>query len=101
MHLKILFLFISLNGNFLSALNSLVNPRECGMVKVGIPFLLGGDFSTKGQWPWFASIIRSENNNLICGSSIISKRHLLGGKNVFGISKLDFFLLIFSRSLLS
>lgn len=53
---------------------------DCGNVKVGTSFVAGGDESFKGQWPWLVSLFSKDFNKLFCGSSIISKRHLLGGQ---------------------
>lgn len=54
--------------------------HDCGKVKVGTAFIAGGDESRKGQWPWLASLFKKNSNKFFCGSSIISKKHLLGGK---------------------
>jgi secreted trypsin-like serine protease len=57
--------------------------QECGEVQVGVGYIAGGNFSTKGQWPWLASLHYNKNGRYFCGSSIISKRHLLTGENCF------------------
>jgi secreted trypsin-like serine protease len=57
--------------------------QECGQIQVGISFIAGGNFSTKGQWPWLASLHYNKNGRYFGGSSIISKRHLLTGENCF------------------
>lgn len=54
---------------------------ECGQVKVGIANVAGGDESKKGEWPWLAPLGDRVRNKFVCSSSIISKKHLLGGKS--------------------
>jgi hypothetical protein len=55
-----------------------INADECGKVKVGSGLSVGGEFSTPGQWPWLASLFHKGKYH--CGSSLISKKHLLSGK---------------------
>lgn len=59
---------------------------ECGKVKVGTSFVAGGAESGKGQWPWLAPLFNKNTSKFFCGSSIISKQHLLGGqRRVFSL----------------
>lgn len=58
----------------------LLNAQECGVVKVAVPFIAGGDYAERGQWPWLAPLFLKEKDKFFCGSTIISKRHLLSGE---------------------
>lgn len=65
---------------------------NCGKVPAGNPLSIGGEFSLKGQWPWFAPLFnKKRNDTFFCGSTIISKRYLLGGKLILNLSKIDFY----------
>lgn len=70
MSLKLLILinFVAFSASF-----------ECGKVQIGIGHISGGEESTKGEWPWLAPIFDRSLNKFLCSSSIISKKHLLGG----------------------
>lgn len=59
-------------------INFVKSEQECGRVKVGLGFNIGGDNSLPGQWPWLASLFYKGKYH--CGSSVISKNHLLSGK---------------------
>lgn len=84
---------------------------ECGKVQIGTANIAGGEESKKGQWPWLAPIFFRVNHKFLCGSSIISKRHLLRGQwNGYFCILANFFLFYFyfpttkilkSRALLS
>lgn len=60
---------------------------RCGQISIGSGLVQGGHGSRKGQWP-FAAAIYSNENEFICGGSLISSRHVLTGKIYKFISSL-------------
>ena len=43
--------------------------------------MVGGDSVVdRTKWPWLAAFTHNEGNNYFCGGSLISKRHVLSGK---------------------
>lgn len=66
-----IFVIISIN---------LSKSQECGKQKHGSSLIAGGEFSWRGQWPWLAPLFYSLDDRFFCGSTIISKKHLLSGK---------------------
>ena len=61
---------------FISSLSS----QDCGRVKVGTSFTVGSEYAIKGQFPWFAPLFYKKDDKFFCGSTIISKKHLLSGE---------------------
>lgn len=53
---------------------------ECGKVRIGLGFIGGGVESRKGEWPWLAPLFKRSGDIFFCSSSIISRKHLLGGE---------------------
>lgn len=72
----VLFKFLAISHGF----ESFHGLQQCGEVQVGFGYIVGGNYSEKGQWPWLASLHYRKNNAYFCGSSIISKKHLLSGE---------------------
>lgn len=69
---------------FIFILISATNSQECGQTKIlGTAFSIGSEYSTRGQWPWLAPMFYTKNNVFFCGSTIISKRHLLTASHCF------------------
>ncbi|CAH1735925.1 unnamed protein product [Chironomus riparius] len=62
---------------------SLSNSQNCGRVKVGTSFAVGGEYTTKGQFPWLAPLFFKKNDKFFCGSTIISKQYLLSASHCF------------------
>lgn len=59
---------------------NLSSSQNCGRVKVGTPLTVGGEYAIKGQFPWLAPLFVKDGDKFFCGSTIISKQHLLSGK---------------------
>ena len=57
-----------------------LDSQECGRVKVGTSFSVGSEYATRGQWPWLAPLFYRKDDEFFCGSTLISKRHLLSGE---------------------
>lgn len=55
--------------------------QECGKIQIPTSFTIGGEYSYRGQWPWLAPVANKIDGKFFCGSTIISNRHLLGGKD--------------------
>lgn len=47
-----------------------VNDRPSGL-------MFGGINSTRGNWPWLVALFLVDQNEFFCGSTLISRRHLL------------------------
>ncbi|XP_070508851.1 prostasin-like [Chironomus tepperi] len=67
----------------LTILSSFGSTQNCGRVKVGTSFTVGSEFATKGQFPWLAPLFYDNNDKFFCGSTIISKQHLLSASHCF------------------
>lgn len=72
MKFKFLYFFFAILLKFSSTL-------ECGRSQVAASFSVGGEYSSRGQWPWLAPLANRADNKFFCGSTIISDRHLLSG----------------------
>ncbi|KAJ8669812.1 hypothetical protein QAD02_001071 [Eretmocerus hayati] len=56
-----------------------LNGFECGISDRRSDRIVGGAESTKGAWPWIASLgyVESEGIKFLCGGTLISSRHIV------------------------
>lgn len=66
-------------GSFLLFTN-VVQAQECGNVKYTSGLIIGGEYAKRGQWPWLCAIHDSTSDEFFCGSTLISKKHVLTGE---------------------
>lgn len=50
---------------------------ECGVGLGGSGFVVGGNETKRGQWPFMAALLLESTNQFFCGGSIITKSHVL------------------------
>lgn len=50
---------------------------DCGTVPYATGFIIGGEKSKPGQWPFVVALLAYTERQFFCGGSIISKRHIL------------------------
>lgn len=43
--------------------------------------ILGGDETSRGDWPFMASLFEVETQKFFCGGTLISQKHVLTGNN--------------------
>lgn len=66
-------------GSFLLFTN-VTEAQECGNVKYTSELIYGGDYAKRGQWPWLCAIHDATSDEFFCGSTLISKKHVLTGE---------------------
>jgi secreted trypsin-like serine protease len=66
-------------GSFLLFTN-VVEAQECGNVKYVSGLIYGGTYAQRGQWPWLCAIHDTTSDEFFCGSTLISKKHVLTGE---------------------
>lgn len=54
--------------------------QECGNVKYTSELIYGGEYAKRGQWPWLCAIHDGVSDEFFCGSTLISKKHVLTGE---------------------
>ena len=86
MKFKWIFIFFATLINFVLSnplQNSLKNGQNnrCGERFGTRGAVVGGDKVTNRlDWPWLVAFIHHKKNKYFCGGSLISDRHVLGGK---------------------
>lgn len=50
---------------------------SCGLNDRPSGLVFGGTNSTRGNWPWLVALFLVDENKFLCGSTLISRRHLL------------------------
>lgn len=50
---------------------------DCGTVPYATGFIIGGEQSKPGQWPFVVALLAYTRRQFFCGGSIISKHHVL------------------------
>ena len=71
-------------------LNVVVQAQECGNVKYTAGLIVGGDYIQRGQYPWLCAIHDTVSDEFFCGSTLISKKHVLTGEFFFSEEVLNF-----------
>lgn len=62
-------------------MSSHVFDLDCGKVEFSTGFVIGGNKTERGQWPFLVALYSLEKNSFLCGGSLITSRHVLtGGK---------------------
>lgn len=74
--------FLAIVGSFFL----FTNAQECGNVKYTSGLIIGGEYAKRGQWPWLCAIHDATSDEFFCGSTLISKKHVLTGE--FAASKI-------------
>lgn len=67
----------------LSFVAVIVTSQECGVVKYTSELIYGGQTSKKGAWPWLVALHDINTEEFFCGSTLVSDKHILTGKNFF------------------
>lgn len=67
----------------LSFVAVIVTSQECGVVKYTSELIYGGQTSKKGAWPWLVALHDINTEEFFCGSTLVSDKHVLTGKNFF------------------
>jgi secreted trypsin-like serine protease len=60
-----------------------VRSQQCGVSMVGRGNIVGGNYVSHGQFPWFATIMKLDNKGeaaFRCGGTLISNKLVLTGK---------------------
>lgn len=55
----------------------------CGTVDLTHDLIRGGNEAAKGQWPFIVALYEVKRSRCMCGGSLISKRHVLTGNDLF------------------
>lgn len=55
--------------------------QECGIVKYSSELIFGGTYAKRGQWPWLCTLHDSTSEEFFCGSTLISAKHVVTGKD--------------------
>lgn len=50
---------------------------ECGVGQGGSGFVVGGNETKRGQWPFMAALLLESTNQFFCGGSVITTSHVL------------------------
>ena len=58
--------------------------QECGNVKYTSGLIYGGEYIQRGQYPWLCAIHDTVSDEFFCGSTLISKKHVLTGEFFLG-----------------
>jgi secreted trypsin-like serine protease len=59
----------------------LTSAQECGNVKYTSELIYGGEYAKRGQWPWLCAVHDTVSDEFFCGSTLISKKHVLTGES--------------------
>ena len=55
--------------------------NNCGSHVEARGLIVGGrKVEKRSKWPWLVAFVYSEGSEFFCAGSLISKRHVLGGK---------------------
>lgn len=54
-----------------------VDLKICGLKVNASGLIVGGKATEINEWPWLASLFKSESKEFFCGGSIVSERHVL------------------------
>lgn len=66
---------------FASDISSASKDLECGFGRSEfVGYIVGGEPSTRGAWPWLVALIHTENDQFFCSGSLISAKHVLSGE---------------------
>lgn len=56
------------------------NDNQCGSSESSRALIAGGEFSSRGEWPFMVAIFRFDKGyEYICGGTILSVNHMLTG----------------------
>lgn len=64
------------------SLQSEFNPPVCGIVGA-LPTIVHGYKSPRGAFPWYIALY--QDNNFICGGSLVSKKYVITGITTFDL----------------
>jgi secreted trypsin-like serine protease len=64
----------------IACLFSFASSKEGGSGKYTTGLIHGGEYAKIGQWPWLCAIHDSVSDEFFCGSTLISKKHVLTGE---------------------
>lgn len=53
--------------------------QECGTISAIESRIINGAQSVKGKWPFLAALYYVEDSKFFCGSTLISRKHVLTG----------------------
>lgn len=59
---------------------------KCGTVDVTLSLIQGGSEAARGSWPFVAVLYQVSPSQYLCGATLISKKHVLTGKDDFLVS---------------
>lgn len=65
-----------------SLFNRVNGMEECGTVSIIDDAIRRGDEAIKGAWPFAAVLSKRSDNKVLCGGTLISKKHVLTGKKM-------------------
>lgn len=54
--------------------------RHCGKKDNSVGLVFGGENSTQNAWPWLAIFQRVIDNQVFCGGSLVSVKHVVSGE---------------------
>lgn len=62
--------------------------ENCGKKPVSVGLVFGGVYSRRHSWPWIVNFQRVIDNQVFCGGSLVSVKHVVSGEKIEQIVKM-------------
>lgn len=56
-----------------------ISANECGTTEFIDPKIISGTATVRGAWPFLAALFHVDDSKFLCGSTVISAKHVLTG----------------------